>query len=111
MTSIIVIAESNEPGQSIKIAEEIKAISGIEYKTCILGHIQRGGTPTLKDRYIASQMGYQAVIELINNDSSHMIAYNKARIESIEFPPEEQATRQFCRTDLLKINQIICGMH
>ncbi len=111
MTSIIIIAESNEPGQSIKIAEEIKAISGIEYKTCILGHIQRGGTPTLKDRYIASQMGYQAVIELMKNGTSHMIAYNEARIESIDFPPEDQATRQFCRTDLLKINQIICGMH
>ncbi len=59
--SIIVAAEANQPGHSFEVAKQIKEKTGIEYRVCVLGHTQRGGTSTVKDRVLASLMGAQAV--------------------------------------------------
>ena len=56
---IVIVAEG--VGNVSKIAEEIEAKTGIESRATILGHVQRGGSPTVRDRVIASQMGYHAV--------------------------------------------------
>src|SRR6202022_3364721 len=61
MASIIVVAEGGRTGHSVQLAEEIKAQTGILYTVCILGHTQRGGSPTVMDRKIAALMGAQAV--------------------------------------------------
>jgi 6-phosphofructokinase 1 len=60
-SSIIVVAESGEQGHSIRIAEEIGRLTGLEPRVCVLGHIQRGGTPTARDRVLASRLGTAAV--------------------------------------------------
>ena len=57
-------------GGSIKknatqLARQLQESTGIETRATILGHIQRGGNPTLRDRVVASKMGYAAV-ELLN---------------------------------------------
>ena len=65
LASIIVVAEAGETGRSLQLAEKIKELSGISYKVCILGHIQRGGAPTTKDRKMAALMGHHAVEYLI----------------------------------------------
>ncbi|ACX51591.1 6-phosphofructokinase [Ammonifex degensii KC4] len=57
--SIIVVAEG--VGSAPAIAQEIKQRTGLETKAIILGHIQRGGTPTVFDRVLASIMGARAV--------------------------------------------------
>ncbi|MGO0121915.1 6-phosphofructokinase [Desulfothermobacter acidiphilus] len=57
--SIIVVAEG--VGHAPSIAQEIKQRTGLETKAIILGHIQRGGTPTVFDRVLASVMGARAV--------------------------------------------------
>ena len=59
--SIIVVAEANSPGRSFTIAKKIEELSGIEYKVCVLGHTQRGGSPTVQDRKMGSIMGYMAI--------------------------------------------------
>ncbi len=56
---IVIVAEG--VGNVSKIAEEIEAKTGIESRATILGHVQRGGSPTVRDRVIASRMGYHAV--------------------------------------------------
>lgn len=56
---IIVVAEG--VGNSEQIAKEIEERTGIESRATILGHVQRGGSPTVRDRVVASQMGYYAV--------------------------------------------------
>lgn len=56
---IIVVAEGI--GHSAEIAKEIEAKTGIESRATILGHVQRGGSPTVRDRVLASQMGKYAV--------------------------------------------------
>jgi len=56
-----VVVVSEGIGQAEHIAEEIQQITGIDCRATILGHVQRGGTPSLRDRVVASQMGYYAV--------------------------------------------------
>lgn len=61
--NLIVKAEGVET-DSNKMAELLSARTGMETRTVVLGHIQRGGSPTARDRMLASEMGYRAV-ELI----------------------------------------------
>ncbi|HZP43336.1 MAG TPA: 6-phosphofructokinase [Candidatus Binatia bacterium] len=65
-SSIIVVAESGEQGSSFRIAEAIRRDAGIEPRVCVLGHIQRGGTPTARDRILASRLGAAAVDVLLD---------------------------------------------
>lgn len=60
---VVVVAEG--VGGVVQIAEQIEEATGIESRATILGHVQRGGDPTARDRVMASQMGYRAV-ELLN---------------------------------------------
>src|SRR4051812_25708640 len=48
-SSIIVVAESGEPGRVFRLADEVLATTGLEPRVCVLGHVQRGGTPTARD--------------------------------------------------------------
>ncbi|MCU6707603.1 6-phosphofructokinase [Paenibacillus sp. J5C_2022] len=65
--SIIVVAEGAAKGEDV--AQQITSISGIEARVTVLGHIQRGGTPTAQDRILASRLGDFAVRQLIAGDS------------------------------------------
>lgn len=61
---VVVVAEG--VGGVEEIADRIEEATGIESRATILGHVQRGGNPTVRDRVMASQLGYHAV-ELLNN--------------------------------------------
>ncbi len=56
---IIIVAEG--VGGVNELAKEIQDRTGVETRATVLGHVQRGGSPTLRDRVVASQMGYRAV--------------------------------------------------
>ncbi len=51
------------------LCKEIEAKTGVETRGCVLGHVQRGGSPTARDRVLASEMGYHAV-QLLNQGKS-----------------------------------------
>jgi 6-phosphofructokinase 1 len=66
LVNLIVVAEGEEFGGANEVAKVIQErIPGLEVRVCILGHIQRGGSPSCMDRLIASRMGYHAVECLI----------------------------------------------
>ncbi|MGN0665968.1 MAG: 6-phosphofructokinase [Huintestinicola sp.] len=67
---IVVVAEGVENSQGI--TDDIKKLTGIETRLTVLGHVQRGGMPTLRDRVAASQMGYRAV-ELIDSGATNRV--------------------------------------
>lgn len=71
--NIIVNAEGI--GHSTSMAKRIEAATGIETRATILGHMQRGGTPTCKDRVYASIMGAKAAILLAEGKSNRLVAY------------------------------------
>ena len=56
---LIIVAEG--AGKALKIADEIKEKTGLDTRGTVLGHVQRGGSPSMRDRVIAAQMGVHAI--------------------------------------------------
>lgn len=71
---IIVIAENLWPGGAIELAKKLSQLAGIECTACVLGHIQRGGSPVPKDRLLATKMGVAAVQAIVAGENHIMIA-------------------------------------
>ncbi len=72
-SAIVVVAETEQPGYSFSIAQEVKDNIGIESRVCILGHVQRGGPPTARDRVLASTLGCAAVKALLDGKNGYMV--------------------------------------
>jgi len=87
---IIVVAEAGNPGRSIELANKLRENTPFKYRTCILGHIQRGGAPSVQDRLLASEMGYCAIKAIFENRTGYMTAVINHRIELVEFPANNQ---------------------
>ena len=73
---IIIVAEGVDVDVH-DLAKEIEAKTGVESRACVLGHIQRGGSPTAKDRVLATRMGNYAVKLLMNNIGNRVVAAQK----------------------------------
>jgi 6-phosphofructokinase 1 len=71
-TAIVVVAEGEESGGAFTIANMIRTLTGIDYRVTILGHIQRGGTPTAFDRLLATRLGSAAVDALLGGKRNMM---------------------------------------
>ncbi len=66
LVNLIVVAEGDDFGGAYELQKVIKSkVPLMEVRVCVLGHIQRGGSPTCMDRLIASRMGYHAVESLM----------------------------------------------
>ncbi len=72
---IIVVAEG--VGKVSAIAKEIEAATGVESRATVLGHVQRGGSPTVRDRVMASAMGNMAVCMLEKGIGNKVISYRE----------------------------------
>lgn len=70
-----IIINAEGIGHSASMARRIEAATGIETRATILGHMQRGGIPTCKDRVYASIMGAKAVELLADGKSNRVVAY------------------------------------
>ncbi len=90
-SSIIVVAEGYEGG-GIKVMEAISAATGLEARVSILGHVQRGGSPTARDRILASQMGHAAVDALLAGKNDVMIGI--VHDDVVHVPFEETWTKR-----------------
>ena len=69
---IVIVAEG--VGGSAEIARRIEERTGVETRLTVLGHVQRGGMPTLRDRVVASAMGHKAVELLSNGIGNRVVA-------------------------------------
>ncbi len=90
---IIVVAEG--VGQTNELAKEIEEITGIETRATILGHVQRGGSPTLRDRLFASLMGHEAVKLLSQGVGNRVIAYREEKIVNYDIYEALQMVKPF----------------
>jgi 6-phosphofructokinase 1 len=79
-SAIIVVAEGDIPGGALKIAQQVKEHLGIDYRICVLGHVQRGGSPTARDRILASKLGVAAVDALSEGKSGYMVGEVRGEI-------------------------------
>ena len=78
MHFILVVAEGI--GKVYELAKRIEDATGIETRATVLGHVQRGGSPTVRDRVMASEMGYEAVKLLKGGIGNRVIAYRENKI-------------------------------
>jgi 6-phosphofructokinase 1 len=74
-----IIVNAEGVGDSYGMAKRIEAATGIETRATIIGHIQRGGSPTCKDRVYASAMGAHAVDILCNGASNRIVGYRDGK--------------------------------
>lgn len=84
-SAIVIVAEGEEAGGAFTIAERFKAITGLDYRVTILGHIQRGGAPTAFDRILGTRSGVKAVEALIDGHRSEMVGIQNMEMELVPF--------------------------
>ncbi len=88
---IVVVAEG--AGHATEIAAKIETLTGIEARATILGHLQRGGSPTLRDRQMASLMGLHAVQCLYEGRYNRIIAYKAGKIIDLDIEEALNCTK------------------
>ncbi len=104
--NLIVVAEGI--GGSQELAKEIQEVTGIQTRATILGHLQRGGTPTALDRIHASRMGYIAVKSIMEGNMNKIVAYNKGEYETIDIEEALSMQKEFDKEmyDIIKVLSI-----
>jgi 6-phosphofructokinase 1 len=103
--SIILVAEGI--GSAGDVAEEIKKQSGLtDIRVTVLGHVQRGGSPTAFDRVLASRMGAKAVECLIEGKSNQMIAIRNNEVLGVDFDEAFSGKHQ-PNMSLLQLSKIL----
>lgn len=106
-SSIVVVAEGEELGNIYDLAKATKGeFPNYDIRVTILGHIQRGGSPSCADRVLASHLGYGAVIGLMEGQNKVMVGMQSNKIV---YTPIEEAIKKHNEIDkdLLKIAEIL----
>lgn len=91
-SSIIITAEGQKPGRAYDLSEAIRKKSGFDAKVCILGHQQRGGSPTAHDRVLASRLASAAVDALLAGRHNTMIGVQADKL--VEVPLEVVTSKE-----------------
>lgn len=82
MQFIVVVAEGI--GGTEELAKRIQAETGIESRATVLGHVQRGGAPTVRDRVVASEMGYYAVELLEKGIGNRVVGVKDGKVYDVD---------------------------
>lgn len=109
LVNLVVVAEGDEYGGGNEVAALIKnRLPQADVRVCILGHIQRGGSPTCLDRLIASRMGYHAVECLLTGKYNVMVGIVNNKLH---YTPLDNAikAKQKISDDWLKIVKILAS--
>jgi len=105
--NLIIVAEGNKNGGAYKIAEEVqKRYDHYETKVAVIGHLQRGGSPTAADRLLSSRLGYAAVNALLNDERNVMVGVIN---QKIVYTPLNEAITKGKKLDpeLVKMSEIL----
>ena len=107
-SSIIVVAEGDKTGKNVfELASKIEeTLPKYETRVSVLGHIQRGGTPSCFDRVLGTQLGVKAVESLIEGNDGNMVGVDNGKII---FTPLDKALKGKSKInkELLRISQIM----
>jgi 6-phosphofructokinase 1 len=95
-------------GIGLALEKEIEARTGFETRTTILGHTQRGGTPTAYDRVLASRFGVKAIDAIAAGESGKMVALRSTKIELVDID-EALAEPKLVDPDLYATAEVFFG--
>ncbi len=93
-SSIIVVSEGPRTGGAIAIANKVTDLLGMQSRIVVLGHIQRGGAPTARDRMLGSRMGAATVRAFLDNQPSSLVGEAGGRIVYVPFEQVDAEPRK-----------------
>jgi 6-phosphofructokinase 1 len=103
---IIIVAEGAKEGGAAEVAAKVKEKFDYDTRVVVLGHVQRGGSPTCMERVRASQMGMAAIEALVNGKKNVMIGIVDKKIA---YTPFENAIKHTgdMNPDLLRLAEVL----
>ena len=105
--NLVVVAEGNENGSAHELAAIVKKeYDQYEPKVTIIGHLQRGGSPTALDRLIASEMGYHSVLHLMSGKGDVMMGIQNSKIVPVPLADAIKKSKKPDK-DMLKMANIL----
>jgi len=106
-SSIVIVAEGEEQGHAIDVLNKVRPfLDGYDLRHSVLGHIQRGGSPSAKDRILATRMGNFAIELMLRGESKLVIGCSG---ESLITYPIDQAIKEHAQPnlDLLRMIDVL----
>jgi 6-phosphofructokinase 1 len=104
---IVIVAEGDDSGGAYKIAEEVKSRFGqYDTRVSILGHMQRGGSPTCFDRVLASRLGVAAVEGLVAGERGKMVGIVNNGVVLTPFETVVASKKEF-PMDLMRVAEVL----
>lgn len=105
-SSMVLVTESDVTGGAMKMADRVKKeYPQYDVRVTILGHLQRGGSPTAQDRILASRMGIASIQALLENQRNVMIGIHENEIDYIPFKRAIKKQREI-NEELLEVLRI-----
>jgi 6-phosphofructokinase 1 len=106
-SSIVVVAEGDEQGGAVAISEQVrKLLPDRDMRVTVLGHLQRGGSPTAMDRILASRLGSAAVERLLAGEHGCMVGEVNGEVRTTPFA-EAIGQRKSLQEDLIALVGIL----
>lgn len=106
-SNIIIVAEGEEEGGAYEIAKKVKEdFQDYSIRVTILGHIQRGGSPSVFDRVSASRLGFAAVQALLDDQKSAMVGLQNNKIALVPFRQAIKLNKDVSR-ELIEISKVL----
>ncbi|SKC92807.1 6-phosphofructokinase [Maledivibacter halophilus] len=102
--SIIIVAEG--VGKPYDIADEINRKTSIETRVTIMGHLQRGGTPTAQDRILASRLGSESINLLLKGEKGRAIGLKENKIVNLDIDEALKANKAIDK-DMYELTKIL----
>lgn len=102
-----IIVNAEGIGHSAEMAAEIEKATGIETRATILGHMQRGGSPSCKDRVYASMMGSYAADLLCDGKSNRVVAYKDGKLVDYDID-EALAMQKDVDEHMYEVSKLLC---
>lgn len=104
---IVVVAEGDDAGNAVEIARRVSEISDFkDARVTVIGHLQRGGSPTAFDRILASRMGVRAVEALIEGQSGVMVGIENQQMV-VRPLSDSWAVKSAFDPDLLRVSRVL----
>ena len=105
--NLVVVAEGNENGGAYEIARKVnEQFSGYETKVTVIGHLQRGGSPSAADRLLASRLGYESVNALLEGKKGMALGIVNDKVAYTSFEEAITKTKRPSK-DLIRMAEIL----
>ncbi len=107
-SSIVLVAEGDKTGKNVfELAEYVeKNLPEYEVRVSVLGHMQRGGSPSCFDRVLASRMGVKAIELILDNKSNLMVGINDNRIDTTDLELAVKGHHEV-NSELIRVSDIM----